>query len=449
VFDHVELGEMRSAQTHVQAYEDLAAALARPGARWAAAMFRAMFALYQGRFADQARHLDEAGDWIARADDALAPFSLEMHRIGTLRTRGDDQALDGAYSRLWRQLRSGYGLYDRTTQWMVLARLGRGDELRPALSRCRPDEVVALRDPTLATWAAEAAEAARDRDWAEALYAWLAPRAGEMALQAMHGMFVDGPIARPLFLVADVLGRDDARDHFERALETVRGHGARPLEARILFEWGEMRCARGDAAEGRGYLEQARELAVALELPLLGRIEAVGGQHAGVELMREGEYWTVRGVGGTVRLRHSRGLEMLSRLVERRGREVHALELVGAPDDGDAGEVLDRAARDAYRARLQAIAVERDRAEAWNDSGRVEMLRVEEDAVRAELARAVGLGGRVRRAGSASERARVNAQRRLADAIRRIQDCHAGLGAHLARAVRTGTYCSYDPDRAG
>jgi hypothetical protein len=62
-----------------------------------------------------------------------------------------------------------------------------------------------------------------------------------------------------------------------------------------------------------------------------------------------------------------------------------------------------------------------------------------------ELSRAVGLGGRDRRSGSAAERARVNAQRRLSDAIRRIERACPALGAHLDRSVRTGTFCWYDP----
>ncbi|MBC8071920.1 MAG: hypothetical protein IAG13_26570, partial [Deltaproteobacteria bacterium] len=60
-------------------------------------------------------------------------------------------------------------------------------------------------------------------------------------------------------------------------------------------------------------------------------------------------------------------------------------------------------------------------------------------------ARGVGLGGRLRRAGSSSERARINVQRRLKDVVRRVTSVHAELGRHLERALRTGTYCSYEP----
>jgi hypothetical protein len=40
---------------------------------------------------------------------------------------------------------------------------------------------------------------------------------------------------------------------------------------------------------------------------------------------------------------------------------------------------------------------------------------------------------------------RVNVQRRIRDAIRRIESHHPELGKHLERSVRTGTYCAYEP----
>jgi hypothetical protein len=167
----------------------------------------------------------------------------------------------------------------------------------------------------------------------------------------------------------------------------------------------------------------------------------------------EGEYWTVKGEVSVVRLRNSRGLSMLARLVAEPGHEIAALDLespkaLAIVDAGDAGELLDESARAAYRRRLVELEEELVEAEAWNDPERLARARGESDALRAELARAVGLGGRVRRAGAAAERARVNVQRRIADAIHRIQEHDAALGQHFSRAVRTGAYSSYLPERA-
>jgi hypothetical protein len=77
------------------------------------------------------------------------------------------------------------------------------------------------------------------------------------------------------------------------------------------------------------------------------------------------------------------------------------------------------------------------------DRGRAERLDREREALEAEISGGVGLGGKVRTAGSITERARINVQKRLKDALLRISEADAALGAEFRRAVRTGTYCSF------
>jgi hypothetical protein len=132
---------------------------------------------------------------------------------------------------------------------------------------------------------------------------------------------------------------------------------------------------------------------------------------------------------------------------------VHVLELqAGAPapelraDAVGGGAWLDDEAKRAYRARLAELEDELAEAERFNDVERAARAREERELIGRELARAVGLGGRDRPAGSAAERARVNTTRAIRAAIRRIEEeCDASLGRHLDRAVRTGTFCAYDP----
>ena len=80
------------------------------------------------------------------------------------------------------------------------------------------------------------------------------------------------------------------------------------------------------------------------------------------------------------------------------------------------------------------------------DSERAAQADTERDFIVRELSRAFGLGGRNRRAGSASERARVSVTRAVRQAMARIQEHNSPLGEHLDRAIRTGTYCAYLPD---
>jgi len=63
-----------------------------------------------------------------------------------------------------------------------------------------------------------------------------------------------------------------------------------------------------------------------------------------------------------------------------------------------------------------------------------------------QLAAAVGLGGRDRRAGSAAERARVNITRAVRAALARIRAHSPALAGHLDATIHTGTFCSYTPD---
>lgn len=156
------------------------------------------------------------------------------------------------------------------------------------------------------------------------------------------------------------------------------------------------------------------------------------------------------------------GLHYLAELLARPGREVFALDLAAgregvdrgsvqpglsaSPDPGDAGEVLDREARLAYRRRIEDLQSEIESAEGWHDAERAARATEELDFLAAELASATGLGGRGRRVGSAAERARVNVTRAVRAAMTRIQEHSPALGEHLSRTIRTGTFCSYQPD---
>ena len=179
---------------------------------------------------------------------------------------------------------------------------------------------------------------------------------------------------------------------------------------------------------------------------------------------REGDYWSVVFEEHTVRLRDLKGLHYLARLLGDPGREFHVLDLVvgdrvepgkasraAEPDlrfSGglDSGQLLDAQAKESYRRRLVEIETDIEEARATGDSERVAQADTERDFIVRELSRAFGLGGRNRRAGSASERARVSVTRAVRQAMARIQEHNSPLGEHLDRAIRTGTYCAYLPD---
>jgi predicted ATPase len=181
---------------------------------------------------------------------------------------------------------------------------------------------------------------------------------------------------------------------------------------------------------------------------------------------REGEYFVVEFGGTALRLRDSKGLRYLARLLSAPGREFHCLDLVAgearaasaptAPGadleglsrsgPGDAGPILDSVAKSAYRNRLLELESDIEEAEGFGDTERAHRASSEREFILAELAGAMGLGGRDRRAASAAERARVNVTRALSAAQARVAEHSPDLARHLDATVHRGMYCSYRPD---
>jgi tetratricopeptide (TPR) repeat protein len=243
-----------------------------------------------------------------------------------------------------------------------------------------------------------------------------------------------------------------------------------PYEA-ALARIGLGDACRAGGNQHRAELEQSAGRAIIDEI----RMPPAAGvtEHARVEpaprpfdganaIQRIGDDWSVTFEGRTVHVRDRKGMHHLARLLTHPGREFHVLDLVAAdqgnplPSDeeaagahlafGDAGEMLDASARSAYRRRLEEIDDDVEAARASGDHRRETQADTERDFLLRELSRAVGLGGRGRRAGSASERARSGVTRAIRQAMVRIQQHNPELGQHLQRTVRTGTYCSYLPD---
>ncbi|HJY60168.1 MAG TPA: hypothetical protein VJ418_27625 [Streptosporangiaceae bacterium] len=319
----------------------------------------------------------------------------------------------------------------QVTRALVLAQVGRTEEARaqfeavtpllPALARdsewlpvvAQVAETMALIGPyPVARWAHDA----------------LMPYAGLFVVEGICAA-VRGPVHRHLALLADVLGdREAAAAHRAEAVAQARALGATALVARIERE--------------------ARPWPVPGDRPAQGAGDGGPGQ----VFRREGEVWTIGYDGRQVRLRDSKGLHDLHALLTRPGTAVAALDLASATPDRvpampDTGEVIDAQARSAYRQRLRELEEAAAEADAAADIGRSARVAAERDALVEALTQAYGLGGRVRRPGSDAERARTAVTARIKDAIRRIGEAHPDLGRHLARSVRTGTFCVYEPDQ--
>jgi predicted ATPase len=490
----LESGDARAVEADIATHARLTEELPMATPRWAATTMRALQALLHGSFDDAERLANEALSLDPGRPnvqftyiDQLALLRWEQGRLGELRDEWQgvvDQFPRAEFARAWLSLAD--------------AELGHRDDARRGLRSLaeqlpqRPRDGIWL--PAVALTSVLAAHL-NDPQAAGSLDPLLLPYARHVvAFTAPQPVVCLGSAAFYLGLLATVRSRwTEAAGHFEAAITAHDRLGAGPLLARTRYAYARMLLARGqaiDRSRALGLLDRALATADTLGMAAMAEgirtlqatqagapmpTEPAAAEGAGPEaarnlFRREGEYWTIAYEGAVVRLRDAKGLRHLARLLTHPGQEFHAVDLEAAegqpgqaapvgPRDraggdelavrfglGDAGALLDATAKAAYQARLTELRAELEEAEGFNDPARATKARQEMEFLVAELARAVGLGGRDRRAASHAERARLNATRAIRAAVANLARANPALGRHLAATIRTGRYCSYTPD---
>ncbi len=246
----------------------------------------------------------------------------------------------------------------------------------------------------------------------EELIPYLEPYADRCIVVAGAVSFI-GSAAHYLGLALQAVGRtSEAEKYFQQALATYDRLGATPWAVRTREAMG-----------------------------------AGSGAAASNELRRQGRSWTFTYAGATVTVRESKGVRDIGVLLSTPGKDVAAADLMARGEATDAGAdaVLDDRARREFRARLTELDDDLGEAERDNDLERISRVKAERDALAHELAAALGLGGRGRKLGDPSERARKAVAARIRDAIEKVATQHAELGQHLRASIRTGTFCAYAP----
>jgi hypothetical protein len=181
---------------------------------------------------------------------------------------------------------------------------------------------------------------------------------------------------------------------------------------------------------------------------------------------RQGDYWVIRYQGNIAFLKSTRGHCCLALLLRHPGREFHVSELLDQQSahapickaDGreialsrvrslfDAGAVLDAQAKAEYKCRLDDLRRDLAEAERSNDLARAERARFEINAIAEQIASLVGFGGRDRKFGSEAERARCAVTKRIKNSIKKIGEAIPSLRSHLSSHIKTGYFCSYNPN---
>ena len=169
-------------------------------------------------------------------------------------------------------------------------------------------------------------------------------------------------------------------------------------------------------------------------------------------LERTGATWTFHFMGKSTAVKDSSGMPYLRMLLQHPGREFHVLELAAvvrgdgkSPQAGDAGNVLDAQAIAAFKARYRDLETKLETARTFNDLGKQEILEEEMEALEEQLRKAMGLGGRQRKAGSDTEKNRQTITRAIRRVTTPIYAANPELATHLHQSLRLGSFVEYAP----
>lgn len=468
-FERAALGNFEAFELHVAEMLSEANSAGRAQAKIRPLLMASLGACCRGKIAESDQLLAEARQLLLLTEDPGLALSFRAHilsRALQLHLDAELEALEPTLATLVQGLPNAE-LTLAVLRGVLHARLEQLEparhDLRVAWSRVSPVAGVFV------ILLAEIAAFVREPEICAACHTLLLPLAGTDALGGHVSVSYEGPIDRLLGLLEGVLGQHDtAEQKLRAALALAERRGFEAWVAQGHFDLGNWLSSTGAArlpeAHAAWKMAAARAEACGM-VGLAARAEArIGGaaaraapasvRHAPVALakiamVRQGELYLIEHGPHAARIRASRGAELLARLIDAPNQEIHVLAL--AADDSasltesNAGDTVDRTALRQYRARLAELEGLMTEAERRDDVGHAEALRGERAALERELSRALGLGGRARQAGSTTERARVNVQRRLKDTIDRITEASPELGAWLGRSLRTGTYCSFNP----
>jgi hypothetical protein len=110
-------------------------------------------------------------------------------------------------------------------------------------------------------------------------------------------------------------------------------------------------------------------------------------------------------------------------------------------------KLFDARAKRQYEKKMAELRADIREAEQRNDFSELEKLQGEYDKIMEYLSQSLGIRGKVGESGNPVEKARSAVTWRIRSAIARIELYHPQVGAHLSNAIKTGSFCSYQPDR--
>ncbi len=478
VVDLLGAGDVAAADREIEAVAACARRQRQPLFSWWTALWQAMRATLGGRFAEAETLIGDALTIGQRVDAGNAVGAMQGQMFALLVAQGRlEHLVHGHFASVARET-SPLDPERHCALALVFSELGCRDAARREFELLAADDF--RRIARRVGWLTNVSELAQacaflgDAVRAARLFALLRPHA-ERTVVMGPGIACLGPVSHYLALLAATMRRwDDAAALFEDALERCLRLASLPLLATTQAAYGAMlfaRAAHADQIRARALLEQSLDTARTLGMarvaercsallePLTPAPSGVGNDARVVPassvregvFRRDGESWTVEYDGVATRLEGTSGLAYVAALLRTPHRQVHSLELVGglepaARAGGRGHEGLDMQDVATLRERLREQRDEVATAEAQNDVGRAAAALEQVERLTARIAGRLGLGdGRAPEAALAN-RARQRVAKAVARAMGTVAQHHAALGHHLRTSIRTGVFCSYDPD---
>jgi len=481
-------GRIADVESELEVYTRLADELRQPLVRSHAAGMRAALALLDGRFGDAeqlvraAWRLMPPGDIFWGCGRLLERLRLTYWEQDRMEEFARLVETNAAAAATLDDVRPGFRDAHRA---FVCAAAGRADEARAVLERLGRDHFAALPAHLDEFWVmaelASTCEVLGDRACAAMLYTQLRPYAPYLIVPP-RGPICWGAVSFWLGVLAVTMGHwDEALGHLDEALAAHEQLRSRPWIANTQYTMAAAlvgRSGSGDRERAAALLDAVLRTTEELGMRRLQRRALALRERMTVEaadpqsprpltavFQQDGDFWLIGGQAPAFRMKDRVGLRYLALLLGAPEREFLAIDLPAAirgehrealgaqgtdtpvhavPDS--AVPYFDAQARREYAQRLRDLRAAAEEAEALNDVERACRLREESDLLTEELRRGLGLGRRVRAAGSPLERARVAVTRAIREVVRVIGEHDPALGAYLTSTIKTGTFCSYCPD---
>jgi tetratricopeptide (TPR) repeat protein len=469
VFDLIASGDIDAVDAEIEAFRREAAQVRVPAYEWWLGLWRAMRTLLAGDHSQAERLALDTQALGQRFFPGLAGLNFSFLLFFLRREQGRLAELAPVFDAFASATADIPAILPARA--LFLAEEERLDEASGLLARAADDGFGRLRDrnwPVSWFQLARVAWLTGDREQAEALFTAGVPLAGSCIMVSL-GTVCLGAADLGLAWAAAAMGDPGAVSWYQQAAATNARIGARPwlAEARLggalyAVDTGDrdmaLRLAElaGTAAAELGMsrvAETARQLIAATGSAVHGGHVPRGAEPDAGVFRRDGPVWELSYAGRTIRLPHAKGLSDLAMLLRTPGEPVHVSELLSAqaPQTEVAArsgaDIFDARARREIRARLQSLADDEDDARAMGDLERAARAKTERDRLVTAVTSAAGLGGQPRALGDPLERARKTVTARIRNSIRRIGALHPALGRHLDRAVDTGVWCVYRPER--